>query len=37
VQRGVKAHWFSLPAFSSLRNDPEFRAILRKTPGALDP
>ena len=40
LQKGVKPHWFRLPAFASLRNDPEFRDMLRKRRGApsvLDP
>jgi serine/threonine-protein kinase len=34
LQKGVKPRWFTLPAFASLQNDPEFRDILRQAPGA---
>ncbi|MFY9823707.1 MAG: protein kinase [Thermoanaerobaculia bacterium] len=34
LDKGVKAYWFNLPAFNSLKNDPEFREILREAPGA---
>jgi hypothetical protein len=36
LQKGVKARWFNVPAFSYLQKDPEFREILRRAPGALD-
>jgi tetratricopeptide (TPR) repeat protein len=34
LQKGLKDRWFRLPAFASLQNDPEFREILRRAPGA---
>jgi serine/threonine-protein kinase len=34
LQKGVQPRWFLLPAFNSLRNDPEFRSLLDKPPGA---
>jgi predicted Zn-dependent protease len=34
LQKGVQPRWFLLPAFNSLRNDPEFRGLMDKPPGA---
>ena len=30
LQGGVQPRWFSVPAFASLKSDPEFRVMLRK-------
>jgi serine/threonine protein kinase/tetratricopeptide (TPR) repeat protein len=34
LRQGVKPRWFLLPAFNSLRADPEFRSLLARAPGA---
>jgi tetratricopeptide (TPR) repeat protein len=35
LKKGMQPRWFSLPAFGSLRNDPELKALLRRvTPPA---
>ena len=34
LQKGVQTRWFLLPAFDSLRGDPEFRDLISKAPGA---
>ncbi|HEX3552918.1 MAG TPA: protein kinase [Thermoanaerobaculia bacterium] len=34
LKKGLLPRYFSLPAFDSLRNDPEFRSLVSKAPGA---
>jgi len=34
LKKGIQPRFFLLPAFDSLRNDPEFRSLVDKAPGA---
>jgi serine/threonine-protein kinase len=34
LQKGVQPRWFLFPGFDSLRDDPEFRDLISKAPGA---
>ena len=37
LKKGLQPRFFLLPAFDSLRNDPEFRSLVDKAPGAQPP
>jgi tetratricopeptide (TPR) repeat protein len=36
LKKGMKPRWFTLPAFGSLRDDPELKALLGRAGTAVD-
>jgi hypothetical protein len=34
LAKGVQPRWFQLPAFDSLKDDPDYQSLMKKTPEA---